>query len=148
MSLFEKLTEDMKIAMKAGEKERLSAIRLLRGSLKYESIDKKKELSEDEEIAVLASAAKKRRESIEAYSNAGREDLAEKERNELQIIQSYLPQQLSIDDIEKIVNQAIEQTNAQTMKDIGKVMPIIMQQAKGRADGKLINEIVKKKLSI
>ena len=95
MTIFERLTEDMKTAMKAGDKERLSTIRLLRGQLKNAMIDKKDDLSEEEEIAILSNAAKKRRESIEAYSKAGRDDLVEKEKKELEVIQSYMPQPLS-----------------------------------------------------
>jgi len=147
MSILEKLTEDMKEAMKAGEKERLSTIRLLRGQLKDVEIDKRAPLSEEEEIATLSNAAKKRREAIEAYSAANREDLAAKERQELEVIQSYLPQQLSAAEIETLVDEAIAGSGAQTMKDIGKVMPVVMAQVKGRADGKFVNELVRKRLS-
>ncbi len=147
MSILEKLTEDMKVAMKAGEKERLSTIRLLRGQLKDVEIDKRAPLSEEEEIATLSNAAKKRREAIEAYSAANREDLAAKERQELEVIQSYLPQQLSAAEIETLVDEAIAGSGAQTMKDIGKVMPVVMAQVKGRADGKFVNELVRKRLS-
>lgn len=148
MSIFDKLTTDMKTAMKAGEKDRLSTIRLLRGYIKNEEINRNEKLTEEEEIAVLSSAAKKRKESIEAYQKADRQDLVEKERKELEIIQSYLPQPLSDDEVQKIVKDAIRETGAQTMKDIGKVMSIVMEQVKGRADGKKVNEIVRKKLSL
>ncbi len=148
MSFLTQLTEDMKAAMKSGDKERLGTIRLLRGQIKDASIDKRSELDKDEELAVLTSAAKKRRESIEAYKAAGRDDLADKELVELKIIETYLPEQLSEQDVEKIVNEAIQETGAQTIKDLGKVMPAIMSKVKGRADGKLVNELVRKKLSI
>lgn len=148
MSLFEQLTEDMKTAMKAGEKERLSTIRLLRGSIKSEAIDKRADLTEEEEIAVLSSAAKKRKESIQAYRDGGREDLAQKEERELEVIQSYLPQPLTPDEIEKIVDAAIEQTGAKTIHDLGKVMPVVMQQIKGRADGKSVNAVVRNRLAV
>lgn len=148
MSIFDQLTEDMKRAMKAGEKDRLATIRLLRGYLKNEAIDKQKELSEEEELAVLASAAKKRKESIEAYQQGGRADLVEKEQKELEVIQSYLPQPLTRDEVEKIVNEAIASVGATTIKDLGKVMPVVMQQVQGRADGKQVNEIVRSKLSV
>ena len=147
MTIFERLTEDMKTAMKAGDKERLSTIRLLRGQLKNAMIDKKDDLSEEEEIAILSNAAKKRRESIEAYGKAGRDDLVEKEKKELEVIQSYLPQPLSPEELEEIVDQAIAEANAQTMKDMGRVMGLIMPKVKGRADGKHINEMVRSKLS-
>lgn len=148
MSLLEKLTNDMKAAMKAGEKDRLSTIRLLRGYIKNASIDRQKELTESEEIAVLQSAAKKRKESIQAYSEAGRDDLAAKESAELEVIQSYLPKPLNQEEIEKIVDSAIEQVGATTMQDLGKVMPVAIQMAEGRADGKTINAIVRKKLAL
>jgi uncharacterized protein YqeY len=147
MSIFEKLTEDMKTAMKAGEKDRLSTIRLLRGQLKDAEIDKRASLSEDEEIAVLSNAGKKRREAIEAYTAANRVDLAAKERNELEVIQSYLPAQLGAAELEKLVQEAIAAAGAQTIRDIGKVMPVVMAKVKGRADGKSVNELVRKLLS-
>jgi uncharacterized protein len=148
MSLFEQLTEDMKIAMKSGDKERLSTIRLLRGSIRNEAINKREDLSEGEEIAVLSSAAKKRKESIQAYKDGGRADLVQKEERELEIIQAYLPQALSFKEIEKIVDAAIEQTGAKTIHDLGKVMPVVMQQVTGRADGKTINTIVRNRLAV
>lgn len=147
MSLLDKLTDDMKTAMKAGDKNRLSTIRLLRGYIKNASIDQQKELNESEEIAILMSAAKKRKESIDAYSQAGRTDLADKESAELEVIQEYLPQPLSEDEIEKIVTAAIEQVGAQSMQDLGKVMPVAIQMAAGRADGKQINAVVRQKLA-
>ncbi len=147
MSYLDRLTQDMKVAMKSGDKARLSAIRLLRGQIKDASINKQGELTEEEEIAVLTSAAKKRRESIEAYASAGRTDLVKQEQAELDVIQAYLPKQLSAEELEKLVNKAIEKSGAETMKDIGKVMPVIMAQVKGRADGRQVNEMVRKKLS-
>lgn len=147
MSLLEKLTKDMQTAMKAGEKDRLSTIRLLRGYLKDESINTRKELTESEEITVLVKAAKKRKESIEAYAQAGRDDLVAKEEAELELIQSYLPQPLTPEEIENIVDAAIRQVDAQRMQDLGKVMPIAIKMAGGRADGKEINAIVRKKLA-
>ncbi len=148
MSLFERLTEDMKTAMKAGEKERLSTIRLLRGYIKNQAIDKRRDLTEEEELAVLSSAAKKRRESIQAYKDAGRHDLADKESRELEVIQQYLPQPLSHEELDKIVDAVIAQTGAQTIKDMGKVMSAVMQEVKGRADGKEINALVRAKLGV
>ena len=103
MSLLQQLTEDMKSALKSGQKERLSTIRLLRGQLKDAEIAKREPLDQQEEIAVLTRAAKKRRESIQAYQDAGRQDLADREQRELEIVQNYLPQPLSQEEIEKIV---------------------------------------------
>ncbi|MDZ7315958.1 MAG: GatB/YqeY domain-containing protein [candidate division KSB1 bacterium] len=148
MSLFDQLTEDMKAAMKAGDKDRLSAIRLLRGALKNEAIDKRRDLTAEEEIAVLAAAAKKRQESIDAYRQAGREDLAQKEEQELALIRSYLPKQLSREELLNIIDAAIAQSGAKTVHDLGKVMPIVMQQVKGRADGREVNALVRERLSI
>lgn len=148
MSLFEQLTEDMKNAMKSGDKERLSTIRLLRGSIKSEAIDKREDLTEGEEIAVLSSAAKRRKESIQAYKDGGRDDLVQKEERELLVIQSYLPKPLTPVEVEKIVDAAIEQTGAKTIHDLGKVMPVVMQQVMGRADGKTINTIVRNRLTV
>ncbi len=147
MSVFKKLTDDMKAAMKSGEKEKLTTIRLLRGNLKDAAIDKRADLTSDEELSVLTSAAKKRREAITAYEEAGRHDLAKKEKFELDIIQAYLPKPLSSEEIEKIVDSAIQQVDAISIKDLGKVMPVIMAQVKGRADGKTINELVRQKLN-
>ena len=148
MSLFEQLTQDMKSAMKAGDRNRLSTIRLLRGALKDKAIDKRRELTDEEELAVLVSAAKKRKESIKAYTEAGRDDLATKESAELDVIQNYLPQPLSQQELETIVNDIIAKTGAQTMQDIGKVMSAVMQEVKGRADGKAINALVRSRLSV
>ena len=147
MSILDKLTEDMKVALKEGEKDRLSAIRMMRGQLKNEALDKRSDLTEEEEIAVLTSAAKKRRESIEAYQAAGRDDLVKKEQQELDVIQSYLPQPLSEQELTEIIDQVIAETGAVTMKDIGKVMPAVMERVRGRADGKTINQLVRQKLS-
>ncbi|HPG41058.1 MAG TPA: GatB/YqeY domain-containing protein [bacterium] len=148
MSILDRLTEDMKQAMKSGEKERLGTIRLLRGQIKDTSIYQQKELSEEEEIAVLTNAAKKRRESIDAFKTAGRNDLVEKESYELEIIQSYLPEQIGPEELEKIVDAAIRESGAQTIKDLGKVMPVLMAKVKGRADGKLTSQLVKNKLGM
>jgi uncharacterized protein len=146
MSTSEKLTEDMKIAMKAGEKERLSTIRLLRGHIKDAVIAKREDLNDEQVLQIISNAAKKRKESIKIYSKAGRSDLADKEQRELEIIQTYLPQQLSVKEIEQIVDETIASTNAQTIKEIGKVMGIVIPRTKGRADGKIVSDLVRQKL--
>ncbi|HNY90187.1 MAG: glutamyl-tRNA(Gln) amidotransferase subunit E [bacterium ADurb.Bin431] len=148
MSLLDRLTEDMKSAMKAGEAVRLGTIRLLRGQIKDAAIDKRAELTDDEMLGVLANAAKKRREAIEAYRNAGRVDLAEKEEAELAVIQGYLPAALDTAEIETIIDRAIAEAGAQTIRDLGKVMPLVMNETKGRADGKMVSEMVRRKLSL
>ena len=146
MSILVKLTEDMKKAMKEGDKIRLSTIRLLLAQLKDTKIAKGDILSEEEEIAVLTSAAKKRKESIKAYAEGGREDLVERESKELEIISSYLPEQLSEKEIASKISQIIEKTGAVSLKDLGAVMREAMQEFKGRADGKLVQQLVRKKL--
>lgn len=146
MNYLARLTDDMKVAMKSGDKVRLNTIRLLRGQLKDASINKQKELDEDEELAVLTNAAKKRRESIEAYQGAGRTDLADKEAAELEIIQSYLPEPLTEEQVLDIINKVIQETGAQSAKDLKLVMPLVMTQVKGRADGKKVSELVRSKL--
>jgi len=138
----------MKSAMKAGEAVRLGTIRLLRGQIKDAAIDKRAELTDDEMLGVLANAAKKRREAIEAYRNAGRVDLAEKEEAELAVIQGYLPAALDTAEIETIIDRAIAEAGAQTIRDLGKVMPLVMNETKGRADGKMVSEMVRRKLSL
>ncbi len=144
--LLKKLQDEMKAAMKSGDKERLSTIRMLISEIKKVQIDKKKELSNEEIIQILQRYAKQRKESIKQYTEAGREDLAQKEERELKIVQEFLPQQLSEEEIEKIVEEAISETGASSMKDMGKVMKVVMEKVKGRADGSLVSSIVKKKL--
>ena len=148
MSLLDRLTEDMKSAMKAGEAVRLGTIRLLRGQIKEAAIDKRADLTDDEMLGVLTNAAKKRREAVEAYRNAGRVDLAEKEEAELAVIQGYLPAALDAAEIEAIIDRTIAETGAQTIRDLGKVMPLVMNETKGRADGKMVSEMVRRKLSL
>ncbi len=148
MSILERLTEDMKQAMKSGDKERLSTIRLLRGQIKDAEINKRAALSEEEELAVLTNAAKRRKESIEAFTSAQRDDLAAKEKVELEVIQAYLPSPLSHAEIEAIVQQALAESGAQTIKDLGKVMQLVVPKTKGRADGKMVTDLVRNKLSL
>jgi len=148
MSILDQLTEDMKQAMKAGDKERLTTIRSLRGQIKDAEINKRAVLSEEEELTALTNAAKKRKESIEAFSKAGRDDLAAKEKAELDVIQTYLPAPLTVEEIETIVQQAIAAAGAQTVKELGKVMQLVVPQTKGRADGKVVTDLVRSKLSM
>ena len=143
MSLMEKLTADMKEAMKQGEKERLSVIRLVRGSVRQAEIDGKKTLSDDEIIGVITKEVKMRRDSIEEFERGGRSDLVEKTQAEIAILMPYLPAQLSPDEVRQIVETAVAEVGATTAKDMGKVMGVLMPRVKGRADGKLVNEIVR-----
>jgi uncharacterized protein YqeY len=147
MSILQRLTEDMKQAMKAQDKLRLSTIRMLIAQLKNTRIDSGKDLMPDEEIQVLMNATKKRKESIEAYQAGNRQDLLEKEQQELEIIQQYLPAQMSDEEIDKKIDEIIESTGASSLKDLGKVMSEAMKVLKGRADGKKVQQLVKAKLA-
>lgn len=147
MSLENLLNEDMKSALKAGEKKKLETIRTLRAVLKDERIKKGDDLTEEEVVAVLVSAAKKRRESIEMYRNGQRDDLVAAESEELEIITKYLPEQLGEDKIKSLIDEVISATGATAMKDMGKVMGSLMPKVKGRADGKLVQSLVKDALS-
>jgi len=146
MTLSERLNEDYKTAMKSGEKLRVETLRLLRAQLKQEQIDKMRELSPEDEMAALSNAAKKRREAIASYKQAGRDDLLQKEAAELAIISSYLPQQLSQEELAPIIDAAIKETGSAAASDLGKVMGKIMPQIKGRADGKLAQQMVRERL--
>jgi hypothetical protein len=147
MTLQEKINEDYKAAMKSGNKIRIETLRLLKAQLKQEQIDKMRTLSPEDEIAALSNAAKKRREAIESYKQAGRNDLLEKETAELAIIASYLPQALSQEELAQIIDAAIQETGGASASDLGKIMGKIMPQIKGRADGKLAQQMVRERLS-
>lgn len=143
MSLKEQLTADMKEAMKNKEKERLAVIRMVRGAIRQQEIDGQKELDEEDVIAVISKEVKMRRDSIEEFQKGGREDLVEKTQAEIDVLLPYLPAQLSEDEVRELVKAAVEQTGAATPKDMGKVMGVLMPKVKGRADGKMVNTIVK-----
>ena len=146
MSIKEKLTADLKESLKSGDKVKLSVVRMVLSSIKNKEIDKRAELSDDEALAVLSHAAKLRKESIEEFTKGGREDLVQKEREELRVIENYLPEQLSEDKLKEIAKEAILEASATSVKDIGKVMKILMPRLKGQADGKLVNKIVQQAL--
>lgn len=145
MSLQDRLAEDMKAAMKEKEsgKKKLSVIRMVRSSLKNVEIDKKAELSEEEVIEVLAREVKKRRDSLEEFLKAGREDIANGLQEEIEILIKYLPAQLSEDEIRALVKAVVDEVKPAGPKDMGKVMGKLMPKVKGKADGKLVNQIVK-----
>ena len=143
MTLMEQLTADMKEAMKQGEKERLSVIRLVRGAVRQAEIDGKKTLTDDEVLGVIGKEVKMRRDSIEEFERGGRADLVEKTQAEIAVLMPYLPEQLSADEIKKIVEEVISSVGAASYKDMGKVMGALMPRVKGRADGKLVNETVR-----
>ena len=149
MSLKEQLTADMKEAMKAKEagKQRLSVIRLVRGAIRQLEIDGKKELGDEDVLGVISKEAKQRRDAIEEFKKGGRDDLVAAAEAEIAILMEYLPKQLSKDEIQSLVQEAIAASGATSPKDMGKVMKELMPKVKGRADGKLVNEIVKELLA-
>ena len=147
MTTEERLTQDMKTALKSGDKVRLETIRLLRSQIHNTGITKGKELSEEEVFEVMAKEVKKRKESIQMFEDGGRQDLVEKETREMEIISSYLPEPLNEKELETIVSEAIKEANAESIRDMGKVMAVVIPKTKGRADGKQVQELVKKKLS-
>ena len=147
MSIFERLDTELKAALKSGDKLKLSVVRMIKASLKNKEIDKTGKLTDEEIISVLSSMVKQRRESIEQYSSAGRTDLAEKEKNELEIVQSYLPRQLSPQEIDDLILSAIKESKALSPGDIGMVMKLVSPQIKGVADGKMVNQRVRELLS-
>lgn len=146
MSLREKLLDGMKEAMRAKDDLRLSAIRMVRSAVKNRDIDLKRELNDQEIVEVIATLVKQRRESIRLFSDAGRTDLAEKEEKELNILLGFLPQQLSREEVEKLAVRIIADCSAMGAKDMGRVMKALMPHVAGRADGKLVSDIVREKL--
>jgi uncharacterized protein len=147
MALTQRINEDLKAAMKSGNKLRLETLRMLRAQIiEFEKKGLDRPMNEDDEMSILMSASKKRKEAIEIFTKAGRMELVEQETKELEIISEYLPKQLSREDAEKIIENLIQQSGAASMKDLGKVMPIAMKELKGKIDSKVISEIVKQKL--
>jgi len=143
MTLVEKINSDLISAMKNRDEVRLKVLRMLKSELKYKAIDTGQDLSDEEAIAVLSSAAKKRKEANDEFRRGGRDDLAEQEMAESEIITEYLPEQLSEDELKKLVEKAVAETGAETMKDLGAVMKALMPQIRGRADGKSVNIAVR-----
>ena len=144
MSLIDLLQEDMKQALKARDELKLSTIRLLRSSVSYARIEKGEELTDDEVLEVISRAAKQRRESIEAAERAQRPDIAEREKAELGVLEGYLPKQLDEAEIEAIAREIAAEVGAVDMQGRGKLMGPLMQRIRGRADGKLANQVVEK----
>ncbi|MBW8348159.1 GatB/YqeY domain-containing protein [Bacillus sp. IITD106] len=148
MGLLERLNEDMKQAMKNKEKEKLSVIRMLKAALQNESIKLgKQQLSEEEELTVLSREVKQRKDSLHEFQKADRDDLANKVQNELTFVEQYMPPQLSEEEVEALVKEAISETGAASKADMGKVMGILMPKVKGKADGSLVSKLVGRYLS-
>lgn len=147
MPLVDEIQKDMYKAMKEKEKERINALRNIIGKLKYRYIDKGDKLTEQEEIKVIQSLAKQRRESIEMYKQGGRNDLVKTETKELSIIEEYLPQAMSEEEVRRLVRETVKETGAESMSDLGKVMPLVMKKGAGKVDGKIAQDILRELLS-
>jgi len=147
MGLKEQLNEDMKQAMKAKDKNRLSAIRMVRGAVRDKEINSKVELDDDGVLEVIASQIKKRKDALEQLRKSNRDDLVDAEMEQINTLQEFLPAQLSMEKIEAAVTGAIEELGATSMRDMGKVMGTLVPQLRGKADNSVISQIVKQKLS-
>jgi len=145
--LKERITQEMKAAMKGGDKARLGVIRLILAALKQVEVDERIELDDDRVIAILDKMVKQRRDSVEQYEKAGRTELADQEKYEISVIQEFLPQPLSGEEIEALIEEAIAATGATSMKEMGKVMGMLKPKLQGRADMGAVSGLVKQKLS-
>ena len=146
MGLRDDITKGVTAAMKSGEKERLSTLRMLLSAVKYKEVDAKHLLSDEEIWQVASTPIKQRHDSAEQFAKGGRPELAEKELGEIEVLKAFLPPQLGPDEIRDIVKKAAAETGAAGAQDLGKVMKLIMPLVKGKADGKLVNDIVKEVL--
>lgn len=142
MNLSERLNEDMKQAMKSKDKFKLSNIRMVRSTIKNLEIDLKRSLDDSEVLDIIGREIKQRKDALQDFEKAGREDLAADAKAEIEFLSAYLPEQLSEEEIKVIVQQTIQETGASSKADMGKVMSALMPKVKGRADGKLVNQVV------
>ena len=147
MSLKGRIQEDVKSAMRAHERERLAALRLITAAIKQKEVDERIELDDEQVLAVLDKMVKQRRDSLEQYSQAGRDDLAVKEQFELDLIQTYLPEQLAEDELQALIRSTISKLGASSMRDMGAVMGALRGQVQGRADMKAVSEAVRTQLA-
>ena len=145
--MLDQLQEELKIAMKAGEKAKMMGLRNIIGKIKATQIDKGETLTDEESLKILKTAAKQLKESLDQYRKGGRDDLAEKEAFELTLLEKYLPEQLSEEQIRQTVKNIVKNTGAGSMQDMGKVMGATMQELAGSADGKIVQKIVQEELS-
>jgi uncharacterized protein YqeY len=148
MSLEERLADEMKSALKSRDTLRLSVIRMARAAVKNKEIEERKRLDDSAVAKVISGLVKKGEESLGHFQQANRRDLIEKQEKELEILRSFLPRQLSQEEILALIDEAIRETNAIEMKDIGKVMKSLMPRIAGRADGKVVHQMVSEKLSL
>ena len=146
LSLSEQIMSDMKDAMKARDKVRLNTVRMIKSALMNEKIKAGHDLTAEEELTVLSREKKQREESIEEFTKANRKDLADETKQELAIVESYLPKQMTQEELNQAVSSAIAEVNAQGKSDFGKVMKVLMPKIKGKADGKAASDVVRKQL--
>jgi len=145
MGLKEKLMQDLTTSMKSGDKLKTDTLRMLRAQvLEFEKSGVGREMNADDDMKILLSAVKKRKDSIEMYEKANRKDLADKEAKEIEIVQEYLPKQMSKEEAETVISKIISEAGS---KELSKVMPLVMKELKGKLEGKIINEIVKQKIA-
>jgi len=148
MGLKEELTEDLKQAMRQGDERRKSTIRLVRAAIANAEIERgRRELNDDEVLAIIAREVKRRREAIEEFAKGGRQDLVDREQAELDILLEYLPRQMTKEEIEAAAHRVIEEVGATSLAQMGKVMGRLMPQVKGRADGKVVSQVVREILA-
>lgn len=146
MDLQERLEQDFKAALRAGDKTRVATLRMLKAAIVNKTKEKGEEIDDAAIIGLLATAAKQRKDSVEAFRKGGRDDLIDKEQQELEVIQEYLPRALSEEEIASRAEEVIAELGATSMKDMGRVMKVLMAEMKGGADGSLVNRIVKERL--
>ena len=145
-TLMQQILDDIKSAMKAGEKDKLTCLRCIHSDIKNVSINEKKEITDEVVLTSLTKGVKQRRDSIESFTNGGREDLAEQTSQEITWIKEYLPTPFSPEELEKIVTSTIQELGAHSKKDMGKVMQTLKSKVAGRADGKALSQLVGSKL--
>lgn len=143
----EKILEDLKLSMKAQDKEKLTVIRMIKGAMQMEELNKKHELTDDEVIAIISKQIKSRKEAIVEFEKANREDLIEQNKKEIEILNTYMPEQLSDEEIYKVIDEAFSKINPTSERDMGKIIGSISPILKGKADMGIVSKIVKEKLS-
>jgi len=144
MSLSERLSDDMKQLMKSGDKFALTVVRMIRSAIKNVEIDSRKTLSDDEVLDILSREIKQRRDALQEFEKAGRDDLADQAKAEIDVIQRYMPQPLTDEELNAIVEETVREVGATSKSDMGKVMSAIMPKVKGRVDGKQVNAAVQR----
>lgn len=147
MSLKEQLAEDLKSAMRNKETVRKDVVTMIRSSIKQVEVDERKDCSDDDVIGIIMKQVKQRKDALDAFEQGQRQDLIEQTKVEIGILETYLPTPLTEEELAEIVKEAVTSTQAQSMKDMGRVMTLVMEQTKGKADGKTVNQLVRQQLS-